>query len=67
MRVRRITTALVVVAVFAHAFAFRRRAFVIPFGIALAWLRDRTDSAVPGMFVHGLFNAAALIAIVLGS
>ncbi len=40
---------------------------LVPFGIALAWLRDRTDSAVPGMFVHGLFNAAALIAIVLGS
>ena len=38
---------------------------LVPFGIALAWLRDRTDSVVPGMFVHGLFNAAALIAIVL--
>jgi membrane protease YdiL (CAAX protease family) len=39
---------------------------LVPFGIALAWLRDRTDSVVPGMFVHGLFNATALIAIVLG-
>lgn len=38
---------------------------LVPFGIALAWLRDRTDSVVPGMFVHGLFNATALIAIVL--
>ncbi len=38
---------------------------LVPFGIALAWLRDRTDSVVPGMLVHGLFNAAALIAIVL--
>jgi membrane protease YdiL (CAAX protease family) len=36
---------------------------LIPFGIALAWLRDRTDSVVPGMFVHGLFNAAALVLI----
>jgi membrane protease YdiL (CAAX protease family) len=38
---------------------------LVPFGIALAWLRDRTDSVIPGMFVHGLFNATALIAIVL--
>jgi membrane protease YdiL (CAAX protease family) len=38
---------------------------LIPFGIALAWLRDRTDSVVPGMFVHGLFNGAALAAVVL--
>jgi membrane protease YdiL (CAAX protease family) len=39
---------------------------LVPFGIALAWLRDRTDSVMPGIFVHGLFNATALIAIVLG-
>jgi membrane protease YdiL (CAAX protease family) len=38
---------------------------LVPFGIALAWLRDRTKSVVPGMFVHGLFNAIALIAAVL--
>jgi hypothetical protein len=38
---------------------------LVPFGIALAWLRDRTTSVVPGMFVHGLFNGAALLAIVL--
>jgi membrane protease YdiL (CAAX protease family) len=37
---------------------------LVPFGIALAWLRDRTNSVVPGMFVHGLFNGAALVAIV---
>ena len=37
---------------------------LVPFGIALAWLRDRTTSVVPGMFVHGLFNAAALVTIV---
>jgi membrane protease YdiL (CAAX protease family) len=40
---------------------------LVPFGIALAWLRDRTDSVVPGMFVHGLFNGAALAAAVLVS
>ena len=38
---------------------------LVPFGIALAWLRDRTNSVVPGMVVHGLFNGAALLAIVL--
>src|SRR5439155_24982539 len=37
---------------------------LVPFGVALAWLRDRTNSVVPGMFVHALFNGAALIAIV---
>jgi membrane protease YdiL (CAAX protease family) len=38
---------------------------LVPFGIALAWLRDRTKSVLPGMVVHGLFNAIALIAAVL--
>jgi membrane protease YdiL (CAAX protease family) len=40
---------------------------LVPFGIALAWLRDQTTSVVPGMFVHALFNGAALIAIVAWS
>lgn len=30
------------------------------FGIGLGYLRERSDSVVPGMFVHGLFNALAL-------
>lgn len=38
---------------------------LVPFGIALAWLRDRTDSVYPGMVVHGLFNGVALAAAVL--
>lgn len=38
---------------------------LVPFGIALAWLRDRTKSVVPGMVVHALFNAIALAAAVL--
>jgi membrane protease YdiL (CAAX protease family) len=38
---------------------------LVPFGIALAWLRDRTKSVYPGMIVHGLFNGIALIAAVL--
>lgn len=38
---------------------------LVPFGIALAWLRDRTSSVVPGMLVHALFNGAALAYIVV--
>ena len=38
---------------------------LVPFGIALAWLRDRTKSVLPGMVVHGLFNGIALAAAVL--
>jgi membrane protease YdiL (CAAX protease family) len=38
---------------------------LVPFGIALAWLRDRTNTVVPGMFVHALFNGAALAYIVV--
>ena len=33
---------------------------LVPFGVALAWMRDRTDSVYPGMIVHGLFNGVAL-------
>jgi membrane protease YdiL (CAAX protease family) len=39
---------------------------LIPFGWALAWLRDRTESVLPGMVVHALFNAAALALIFAG-
>jgi membrane protease YdiL (CAAX protease family) len=38
---------------------------LVPFGIALAWLRDRTNSVIPGIFVHALFNGAALAFIVV--
>ena len=37
---------------------------LVPFGIALAWLRDRTQSVYPGMIVHALFNGIALAASV---
>lgn len=30
------------------------------FGIGLGFLRERSDSAIPGMFLHGFFNALAL-------
>lgn len=39
---------------------------LVPFGAALAYLRDRTESILPGMLVHGLFNGIALAAAVLG-
>jgi membrane protease YdiL (CAAX protease family) len=38
---------------------------LIPFGIGLAYLRDRTRSVVPGMVVHALFNGAALAVAIL--
>jgi uncharacterized protein len=38
---------------------------LVPFGIGLAWLRDRTTSVLPGMLVHGLFNAAALAFVIV--
>jgi uncharacterized protein len=38
---------------------------LVPFGIALAWLRDRTKSVYPGMIVHGLFNGVALAVAVV--
>ena len=38
---------------------------LVPFGMGLAWLRDRTSSVLPGMIVHGLFNAAALAFIIV--
>ena len=34
------------------------------FGITLGWLRWKTGSVYPGMIVHGIFNAAALVAAV---
>jgi membrane protease YdiL (CAAX protease family) len=39
---------------------------LVPFGIALGYLRDRTGSTLPGMIVHGLFNGVALAVAVLG-
>jgi membrane protease YdiL (CAAX protease family) len=34
--------------------------FLAAFGVALAYLRYRVDSVIPGMIVHGLFNAVSL-------
>lgn len=40
---------------------------LVPFGVLLAYLRDRTDSVLPGVVVHGVFNGVALAAAVLVS
>jgi membrane protease YdiL (CAAX protease family) len=37
---------------------------IVAFGCALAWIRSRTGSVYPGMVLHALFNAIALIAAV---
>ena len=39
---------------------------LVPFGWALAYLRERTNSVYPGMVVHALFNGAAIAFSVLG-
>jgi membrane protease YdiL (CAAX protease family) len=33
---------------------------LVAFGIGLAWLRQRQESTIPGMLLHGTFNAIAL-------
>jgi membrane protease YdiL (CAAX protease family) len=35
----------------------------VAFGVALAWVRLRSDSVWPGIVAHGLFNALALVAV----
>ena len=37
---------------------------IVAFGCALAWVRAKTDSVFPGMVLHALFNAVALVAAV---
>lgn len=43
----------------------RAELVLVPFGIGLAYLRDRTRSTIPGMFVHAAFNGVALALSVL--
>jgi membrane protease YdiL (CAAX protease family) len=40
--------------------------FLFALGAGLAYLRSRVNSVVPGMIVHGLFNATALAVAVSG-
>jgi uncharacterized protein len=37
---------------------------IIAFGCVLAWIRERTNSVYPGMFLHATFNLIALVAAV---
>lgn len=37
---------------------------IVVFGCILAWVRDRTDSVLPGMLLHGAFNLIALVVAV---
>lgn len=34
---------------------------LVAFGLGLAWIRSRADSVLPGMALHGLFNASAVL------
>jgi membrane protease YdiL (CAAX protease family) len=34
---------------------------LVAFGIGLAWLRQRQNSVIPGMILHGTFNGIALL------
>jgi membrane protease YdiL (CAAX protease family) len=34
---------------------------LVAFGLGLAWLRSRSGSVYPGMILHGLFNALAVL------
>ena len=55
-------TALVLVGIFfgvAHGLV-EALPFLVALGAGLAYLRHRVDSTVPGMIVHGLFNAVSL-------
>lgn len=38
---------------------------LVPFGWALAYLRERTNSVFPGMVVHAVFNAIAILGAIL--
>jgi membrane protease YdiL (CAAX protease family) len=38
---------------------------LVAFGVGLAWLRERQNSTIPGMILHGTFNAVALAASIL--
>jgi membrane protease YdiL (CAAX protease family) len=38
---------------------------LVAFGIGLAWLRESVDSTVPGMILHGTFNAIALFVVLV--
>jgi membrane protease YdiL (CAAX protease family) len=58
------------VLVTATAFGLAHGLFValpilVPFGIALGWVRLRADSVWPGVIAHGLYNGTALLFVYL--
>jgi uncharacterized protein len=44
---------------------FSALAVLIPFGLALGWVRLRSDSVLPGTLAHGFYNGAALFYLYL--
>jgi hypothetical protein len=38
---------------------------LVPFGLALGWVRLRADSVWPGMLAHGFYNGSALLVVYL--
>jgi membrane protease YdiL (CAAX protease family) len=38
---------------------------LVPFGLALGWVRVRADSVWPGMLAHGFYNGSALLVLYL--
>jgi uncharacterized protein len=38
---------------------------LVAFGIGLAWLRESQNSTIPGMVLHGVFNAIALTVVLV--
>jgi membrane protease YdiL (CAAX protease family) len=38
---------------------------LVPFGLALGWVRLRADSVWPGMLAHGFYNGSALLVLYL--
>ncbi len=60
--------AVTAIVVTASAFGLGHGLFValpvlIPFGLAQAWVRWRSDSVWPGVIAHGFYNGAALLVV----
>jgi uncharacterized protein len=61
-----ITAVLVTATVFALAHGiFVALPILVPFGIALGWVRLRADSVWPGVIAHGMYNGTALLFVYL--
>jgi membrane protease YdiL (CAAX protease family) len=38
---------------------------LVPFALALGWVRWRSDSVWPGVIAHGFYNGSALLVLYL--